>query len=337
MAQRTATITHIQYHKKHARGSNSAPMDVSAIPDTGDLLTFAYGVWAGMKPHALWDRTKQFYCDPSPGGSTITAGRGLVLSAEIGTYGDPSSIKDVVTGEERLANTEGNLTNAVPQRLVLLVPQNATSAFLYVEHLAGGRMGGKFLDVLETAWRQQVGDYMLDIDTLARPDAWFQAADLARVSAQVYGYSADAFDGDLAKSVGDVHVTLTPPKGQRFFPKNLLPALRAKTVNRAKLLGLREEPDEVKVTLGDGAQARTFVLGREKTPAVRTLVTDWGQQRLTDAQFHAWCLNDCVGYFNDVGVEWHTAWNRGVWTEQDLATRVAVLDDQQSGGMATSN
>lgn len=332
MAQRTATITHIRYAKRHKRSAK--PMDVSDLPGGDDLLYFVHAVWRGLRTHALWDKPKQFYCDPTPGGSTLPAGRTLVMRADIGAYGDPSLIKDVETGEERLRNDEGKLTNAVAQRLVLLVPEGATSAFLYVEHLAGGRLGVRFLDVLKTAWRENFGDYTLELETLTRPDAWLKSANLSRVSARVYGHSADIADSDLSTAIGDVHASITPPRGSRYFPSALLAALVDRKVGRAQLLGLSEEPEEVKITLGDGEQAKTFVLGKERTPPVRTLVTDYGEPMLNDEQLRAWCLNDCGSHFKSVGVDWQTAWNTGAWSDDQLARTVAVIDDQQALGTA---
>lgn len=332
--QRTVTITHIRYHKSRARKGDAKYLDVSNVPDIGDLLSFAYGVWRGMRPHSLWDRPRQFYCDPLPEGSYIAAGRSLLLAAEIGTYGDPSSIKDTETGAEELANADGRLTNAVPQRMVLLVPRGATSAFLYHEHLTGGRLGSQFLDLLKLAWRQNVSGYVLDTETLTRSETWLESANLSQIQARVYGHSGDKFDADLPKDLGRIRVILEPAKGLSYFPSKLLAALTKHTGGRAKLFGLEEEPDEVLVTLGDGDQAKTFVLGSERTPPVRTLVTGHGERRLSDSAFLAWCQDDCLGYFKDLGVEWQTGWNRGSWTDDDLSREVTVLDDQQDGGLA---
>lgn len=323
MARRTVTVTHIRYSKKHMRGPLDAKVkDVSDLPGGGDLLTFIYGVWRGLRANQLWDRSKQMYCRPA---SHLTVGRVVVLAAGVGTYGDPSSVEEVETGERRLEN-DGSLANAIPLRVVALVPERETSAFLVIEHTEGGRFGQQFLDAVKRAWQEVYPEWSLHTETLTRSDAWFEQAQLESVSAEIYDHSADLADAGSPRHLGKVRVSLVPPKGAKYLPQAVLDALTARTADRRALLGLAEEPDEVSVTLGDGEQQKTFVLGKNKTPAVRILVTDYGAPALSDAAFGRWCAEQFSSYFSDVGVRWNTRWNRGDWTPEMLATEVRVRD-----------
>lgn len=334
MARRTATITRLRYWKKYERtapGVDKAK-DVSNLPDGGDLLTFVYGVWRGLEPQALWDRSKQFYCNPEP--QPAVAGRTVLFRGEIGSFGDPSSIQDTQTSVEALANPDGNLTNAVPQRLVLLVPQHATTAFLVIEHVPGGLLGQRFLTAIKGAWAQAHPQWTLEADTLTRSEAWLQMAELSAIEAEIPNHSADLADAHGSRQVGTLRVQLVPPEGHRFFPKAIRKAIDSKALSRSELLGTTEEPGELKVTLGDGDQSKTFILGKDKTPPVRMLVTDYNDTMLTDAAFRTWCATEAVDYFGDVGVAWNTQWNRGAWTDAQRSTRVVITDEQQGGGTA---
>lgn len=324
MARRTATITHIQYWKKRARGDDKV-RDVSRLPDGSDLLTFIYGVWQGLPDRSLWNRARQLYCTPE---EPICDGRTVVFTARVGSYGDASSVEHIETGYVVLDNEDGNYTNAVRQRLVLLVPQHATSAFLVIEHFSGGGLGGRFLEHVERAWRQRFPDWTLHIENLTRADAWIAQAQLSKISARIYGHSSDAVDNFAGRKIGTMQVVLVPEGGTRYFPKALREAIVGRQVTGAALLGTSEEPDELLITLGDGEQEKTFAVGKEKTPPVRYVVTDYGTRALTPNQFRAWAISNASGHFKDVGASWNAAWSQGEWDDEALKSRVEIVDDE---------
>ena len=324
MARRTVTITHIRYYKKHAR-TKDRYKNLAELPDGSDFLHFASSVWNGLGVDTLKDSVKQRYCEPEHP-ATIRDGRTLTCVARAGNYGEPSSLRDVATGQEKLTHA-GDLSSTVPLRIVLCVPKSATSALLFIEHVEGANFGGKFLEHLKRAWAQRHSNWTLETELLTRGDAWYKSAELEAITAKVYKHqAADLADQGLASEVGVLQSTLKPRKGAGFLPRKLLELLEKDLNNASTILGLPETPNQVTVTLGDGDQQRTFVLGKEKTPAVRLLVTDWGQVALTDTKFRDWCLNDAPTYFKNVGVTWKTAYNTGAW-DVDAAQKKLVVKD----------
>lgn len=331
------TFTRLQYWKKYVRATSVAEKakDVSVLPDGGDMLTFIYGVWRGLSATALSDPGKQFYCQAEPKPHTV--GRTVLFKAEIGSHGDPSSVVDTTTGQVQLDNPYGTLSDVVPQRLVLLVPTNATSAFLAIEHLPGGHLGARFLAAVEAAWAYNYPDWTLNVETLARADAWLKAAELSEVEATVPQHSADIADSDGHHVVGRLRVQLLPPEGSRYFPKFVHTAIANKELSRARLLGTTEEPEEIRITLNDGEQSKKFILGRDRTPPVRLLVSDYWEKMLTDASFRSWCAVEAASYFREIGIAWDSKWDRGQWKTAQLATKVDMPDEQQGGGTAAGH
>lgn len=323
MAQRTATITQIRYSKRNSRGENKWK-DLGALPDGGDFLTFVMGLWNGLAPGALHDRSKQRYCEPE---GCIARGRSLTLAAKAGVYGDPGSVRDVQTGTERLSHN-GDLTNAVPLRVSLFVPKRGTSALLFIEHIQGIAFGAQLLEYVKERWKERYAEWTLNTQTLTRPDAWLKNAQLEAVHAEVYKHKTNLEDNGVASEIGILRTTLEPMKGSRYFPEKILKRLQDGTIDKSELLGLQEEPDSVKVTLGDGDQSRTFVIGKDKTPAVRLLVTDYGQPALDDDRFRGWCGAEVASHFKAVGTDWNASMLDGDWSKEALAMKVERKDGQ---------
>lgn len=317
MPLRSATITQLRYAKKNARAADKWK-NVADLPDGSDFLHFAHGVWNGLSKHTLRDREKQRYCEPE---DKIVRGRALALSAHSGTYGDPGSVRDVETGVERLSHS-GELTNASKLRVGIFVPSRGTSALMFIEHSTGLVFGSRFLDQLKLCWDQEFPEWTLKAETLTRPDAWLKNAELEAVTAEVYKHRANIEDKGQPVTMGVLRSVLEPLKGSKYFPHRVLEGLQDKSLTGAALMGLPEEPDQLKLTLGDGDQRKTFVLGKDRTPSIRMVVTDYGQPALDLEGWRRWCAGEAKSLFSTVGVQWDSSMLNGDWTAENLAKKV---------------
>lgn len=306
MARRTATISHLRYWKKYARGDDKAK-DFARLPDGADFLDMVADLWAALTPDQMMDPTKFRYCRPLVG-REIRRGRTLTLVAEVGSYGDPASLRDADTAEERYRH-DGELSHVVEVRVVLVVPGRGTSALLFIEHAAEGSLGRPLLDAISDAWSTRYPEWTLEAETLVRPEAWLANAQLEEVVAQGWGWH-DVADAGVPRRLGRVTSVLRPDHGDGFLPIGILASLQSKHVSAAALLGLTAEPEEVKVRVGDGNQSKTFIIGRERTPPIRMLVTDHGTRSPTAEGFRAWSVGQASEHFHHVGVDWDHQWER---------------------------
>lgn len=168
---------------------------------------------------------------------------------------------------------------------------------------------------LKAYWLAQKPDLTLITETVVRADAWLAEADLEGITVISYGHESDLADSGIPKILGDLRSQIDPPKGQRAFSRKVKDALLNRDVNRAKLLGFREDDlDEVRVTLGDGRQSRTFVIDKGRTPAVRFLLSDANDPTPDDTTFQQRVSTEALDLFSAVGGSWQTAW------EQDSPT-----------------
>lgn len=305
MARRTATITHIRYWKRFARGDDKAK-DLGYLPDGQDFLDYIEDLWASLDPDALMDDRRQRYCRPVKG-EEIRRGRTLTLVAEVGPYGDPASLKDVQTAAERYHH-DGDLSHVVQVRVMFAVPPSATSALMFVEHAAEGSLGTRLLWALDEAWAADFGEWTLDYENLVHPAAWLENAQLQEVQAESWGWT-DVADAGVPRKLGRV-VSVLRPDGGGYLPQGILERLTQNKALAQQLLGLKEPPGEVKVRVGNGEQAKTYVVGEEKTPPVRLLITDHGDRSPTTDGFRGWSVGQLPEYFNNVGVDWKHGWER---------------------------
>lgn len=326
MARRTATVVKLSYWKKYARGDDKA-LNLAELPDGSDFLHFAHAVWRGLQPNTLQDRAHQRYCEPA---SSYPRGRAFVATARVGNYGDPASVRHVETGEERLRH-DGELANSIDLRIAIVVPTRGTVALAFIEHVSGLVFGQRFLDHLEAAWGQKFPAYVLNRQTLTRPDAWIESASLSEVVAETFKHPVNLEDVGQPGTVGRLRSVILPPRGQRYLPTKLWEKLRGGGVDRAALLGLPEEPDEVAVKLGDGDQEKTFVIGNERTPPVRHLLTDYGVTQYSEHALLRWALAETQPIAAIVGGDWQTHGSSidEEWDAEALQLKVVVNDEQQ--------
>lgn len=135
----------------------------------------------------------------------------------------------------------------------------------------------------------------------------------------MHGWSADPADKtEGGRVVGDLVQTIEPLKGRTFLPKVMLAWLRNKEFKRASLLGLSQEPDEVRVTLrGEGDRVKTMLIDDEKMPAISYLLNETDEPALSRDAFVSRCQEYAKeDLFPGLGQEWKTEWNNSPPAEQ---------------------
>lgn len=313
MPRRTMTVTKLSYHK--ARKPKDL-LDVANLPDGRDLLTLFHAFVRDLDRQSLVVSALERYSSVE---SVHTAGRTLTVAMEVGRFGEAGRVKNVRT-HAREHEYDGQSVSAVVTSSVLVVPKTGTSALLYLERASGGQSGmTRLLDLFESGFKDRYPEYILTNHSLIESKAWLAHAKLKRVSAVIYGHSTDMTDGAPAVA-GDLRHTLTPSRGDKYLPDSLLRALRDRKIKRASLLGFADggEPDEVEVSLESNSRSKTFLLGREKAPNIRYVVTSAGEPAKNPSGILQFCLTEATDHFKALGVDWEYAHSVGQWSREQL-------------------
>lgn len=310
MAHRSMSVTQFTAKKKHARGAQL--LTLSNLPDGSDFLEIVDDALVQISSARITDDVRKSYAEIE---EWHRVGRTILLTVVVGTYGDTASVRDVVTGHEAHSITPGQ-AHTVSLRCMLLVPPGGLTALMFVEHGQHRSAATALLKELKAYWQAHKPEVTLYSETVVRADAWLELANLEGITVISYGHESDLADTGIPKTLGDVRSQIEPPNGQRFFPRTVKDALLNHAVDRAKLLGFREERiDEVRVKLGDGTQSRTFVIDRDRTPAIRIELSDASKPTPDDATFRSRVLEESYDLFAAVGGSWQTAWERDASTK----------------------
>lgn len=303
MAYRTMSVTQLTARKKHARGA--PPLDLSLLPNGGDFLELFDQALADMASARITDDAKKRYTEVE---SWERVGRTILMRVVVGNYGDHGSVRDLQTGSEAHAITPDQ-AHAVSLRCLLLVPPGGMTALLFVEHGQGKSAASAVLARFKQHWQVHQPDITLVVETITRGDVWVEAADLEAVTAVSYGHESDLADAGIPKTLGDLRLQIEPPKGERVLSRALKAALMDKNINRAQLLGFSDEHlDEVRVTLGDGSQRRTFVLGKERAPSMQYILSEANEPTPDDDALRGRVSTEARDLFTAVGGSWQSAW-----------------------------
>jgi hypothetical protein len=306
MAYRSMSVTQFTTKQKHVR--KAQPLTLSQLPDGSDFLDIVDSALAQISSARITDDDKKSYAEVE---SWSREGRTIFVTVIVGTYGDTGSVREVATGVEAHAITPSQ-AHTVTLRCRFLVPPGGVTALMFVEHGQHRSAATALLKELKAYWLAQKPDFTLVTETVVQADAWLAQADLEGITVISYGHESDLADSGIPKTLGDLRSQIEPPKGQRAFPRAVKDALLNHNVNRAKLLGFREDDlDEVRVTLGDGTQSRTFVIDKDRTPAVRYLISEATDPTPDDTKFRQRVSTEALDLFSAVGGSWQTAWEQG--------------------------
>ncbi|GAA2839599.1 hypothetical protein GCM10010522_67630 [Kribbella solani] len=312
----------------HPRMKPDDLLDVSAFdkPD-GDLLFAFYGFLNALDRDRLVDRQREMYTalgDISPRGRTIVA------EVEGGNFGTAGVTRDV-DNHEIVHQRDPNMAATYHARLVVFVPRAAKHALILIERVGREVPGRRLLDLFMTAFKANYGSHMLKYESIVESDAWMQAAELDRVTGSVnqYNWSADIADASTPRGVGRLERTLRPDGPGKHLPKSLLDLLRAKRIDAGHLLGFPDnaEPDELEVQVSAFGRSKTFVIDKEKSPRFAQVIAETGDPTPTAETVRKACVEIAPDLFRNVGVAWETRWEQGVWTPEQLKTRLEVPDE----------
>lgn len=305
MAYRSMSVTQFSAKRKHAR--KAQPLTLSQLPDGSDFLDVVDAALVQISSARITDDDKKSYAEID---TWSREGRTILVKVIVGTYGDTGSVREVTTGHEAHAITPDQ-AHTLSLRCRLLVPPGGLTALMFVEHGQHRSAATALLKEMKAYWIAQKPDLTLVTETVVRADAWLSQAELEGITVISYGHESDLADSGIPKTLGDLRSQIEPPKGQRAFPRAVKDALLNHNVNRAKLLGFRESDlDEVRVTLGDGSQSRTFVIGKDRTPAVRYLLSEASEPTPDDTKFRQRVSTEALDLFSAVGGSWQTAWEQ---------------------------
>lgn len=321
MARRSISVTQIQVHRRYQTDDHC---DLAALPDDADLLHLVHGLLRDSDRKHLVDTDSERYNSVE---NMMRSGRTLTLDMTVGRFGDQGWTRNVESHQVTHEHG-GDEAHTVRTRALLVVPKKGTSALLFNEHASNIGGGRAVLNLLRKAWKGRYPDWTLKFASLVESEAWLQHAQLESVTAVLYGWNSDIADTGQKKVIGDLRHTLEPPKGRRFFPETLWHQLRDNKIKRGKLLGFGDEtePEEVKVTLEHDNLTKTFVLGNEKTPAVRYAFADNGDPMPSTEYFRNFCLDETKELFKPLGCEWKQSWAAGAWSKEALEATMAVPD-----------
>ncbi|WP_426007349.1 hypothetical protein ACPFL9_09805 [Paenarthrobacter sp. NyZ202] len=149
--------------------------------------------------------------------------------------------------------------------------------------------------------------------TVVAGDAWLATAKLRTVTAVANEYTSDIASASQTNPVPMKYSsTLAPAHRTSWLPSWVQSVVSNKKVAAAADLGFPGgiDYDELIIELGDGDQKKTMVVGKEKTPAIRVLLNDYGQNNLKTSELVARIDEEAKQHYDRNKLRWDYAWTR---------------------------
>lgn len=303
MGRRVLTVSELTFHQKYKRHPASfAPADL----DSEDLLEIFQTWAAGLSAADTHNEERQTWISIAT--MVRYASRVLLLDLRVGAYGEPGDVVDTSTGDPvgRIADHQAPTGQ---NRALLFVPERGERAYFLAEESSRGSAGGRILRLFKKHFSQYTDQITMETSTVTEGEAWAEAAELTEVEVRVAGKSADIADG-LDVQVGRVSHVARPEKRSRF-PGRLLGELgREEALRRIVMVPDIPQEHEVFVTMIRDGRTKKFQLGAEGAPAIREMLTDSGEEPLTDEALVKACTDRVRDLAGRTGDAWDTAWSR---------------------------
>lgn len=220
--------------------------------------------------------------------------RDLLITVETGTIGAAAHVRDTANDSVSYTLTPSDAP-VVSLRCLIYVPTGSRLAFACLEHSDHKSSGTMLLKEIKAEWISRHSNLTLHMDTLVKPDEWLKAAELESVTAVIRDHAVDIAEGGRREKIGTIRHSLVPDQGSAYLPRWIKQRIMDNKKSTAATLGLAEdtEIDELVLKLADDDSSKTFVVGRERTPSIRLLLSAAGQPALTDEQFVQQCHQEC--------------------------------------------
>jgi hypothetical protein len=313
MSRRTLGLVAIRFKPNKKRDTG----DVTNVEGT-DMLHLFHGLVANLDPDKLVHRSKGRYTKIE---SIVASGRTVLVRTESGPFGETGQTIDVDTHE--VSHVRGNNESATTMtRTLFVVPPNAKIALFVVERQGFATGGSELIDLFKGAMLEAYPDHFFPDETVVESDAWSAAAGLKSVTAVRYARPLNIADGTTAIPInaGVIRQSLEPGAGFNLLPNALWDAIRNKRIKSSEFLAFEgQEADETIVELVNGDQTKTYVLGKERQPSVRVVISNEGDPSLTDIELSRRASEEAKHYFDRMGFTWSNQWLTGEWAETALA------------------
>lgn len=269
---------------------------------------------------------------------------GCVVAATIlcGTYGDEIKLFNMATGEDHDVDPEEAAGRECS--LVLACPKGSKEAEFAVEYRDSDNCTPVAVVFLKQL-RALFNELQAPMKPILEPQTWLDNSELEQFSIPVQTVPCkvqlSAMDGseddDEGKGEADasLRLVLTPKEGKVFSKifKNLLFKLKLK---QSATLSLPDIVDQefniqntaIQATVSENNRRKSFLIGDEKTPSIRRMLTDFGQDYLSVRKFTDEAADDMLEHYKKEGLQLRSGWDSGHQTFKDLQDSPKWSEDQ---------
>lgn len=268
---------------------------------------------------------------------------GCVVATTIlcGTYGDEIKLINMATGEDHDVDPEEAAGRECS--LVLACPKGSTVAEFAVEYRDSDNCTPVALVFLKQL-RALFKELQAPMKPILEPQTWLDQSKLEQLSIPVQTVPCkvqlSGMDGSEDDDEGNgeadasLRLVLTPNEGGEFSKifKNKL--FKAK-LKKSATLCLPDIVDQefniantpIQATVSENKRRKSFLIGNEKAPSIRRMLTDFGQDYLSVRKFTDEAADDMLEHYKEE-VKLESGWDSGHQTYQDLPSSPEWSENQ---------
>lgn len=265
------------------------------------------------------DKEKQHYIKLI---ATERIGRAVFATFESGYYGNPGNTYDVRT--HKSVHTRNDYESATTlTRVGLVLPPGGTTAVFFFEREGTYGAGPRVFDMFKDSLIDSFPNDYFPAQVIVEPKAWQKDADLRKitVTASKWRNTVGGSVSPVVMPMGQLRQELRPAKGLGFFPRAIRDSILNKQISMSVYLGFPAGVDtETKVELVKDKRAKTFIVGREKSPSVLLMLTEDGKPRLKDTEIQSKIFEEAESFYKADGLSWESKWETGkvAWVKPDV-------------------
>ncbi len=268
---------------------------------------------------------------------------GCVVAATIlcGTYGDEIKLINMATGEDRDVDPEEAAGRECS--LVLACPKGSKVAEFAVEYRDSDNctpVAVVFLKQLRALFKE----LQAPMKPILEPQTWLDNSELEQFSipvqtvpckVQLSGMDGSE-DDDEGNGEADASLRLVlTPNGGGVFSKIFKNKLFKAKLKTSATLSLPDIVDQefniadtpIQATVSEKKRRKSFLIGNEKAPSIRRILTDFGQEYLSARKFTDEAADDMLKHYEE-DVKLKSGWDSGPQTYKDLPFSPEWSEDQ---------